>query len=172
MITRTSGEIIFKANGNIDHSAHEALRHGIERSPHWHIVEKGYILNNPLCACCKNMKYKVQVHHIFPFHYVVALGRPDLELDPRNLISLCESEKGFPADNHHLLIGHLDDFKSSNIHVTTDVALFSGLSSEQVQSNNLWLAKKTNRLPKLDEMTETDKQAFIHLMNSVFPLNK
>jgi hypothetical protein len=34
------------------------------------------------------------VHHIFPFHYCIALGRPDLELDDRNLITLCEDEQG------------------------------------------------------------------------------
>ena len=57
------------------------------------------------------------MHHIFPFHYCIALGRPDLELDDRNLITLCEDEAGKPGQNHHLLVGHLDDFESSNLAV-------------------------------------------------------
>jgi hypothetical protein len=28
-------------------------------------------------------------------------GRPDLELDDRNLITLCENERDRPADDHH-----------------------------------------------------------------------
>jgi len=45
--------------------------------------------------CCKpgtNTRAGLQVHHIFPFHYCIALGRPDLELDDRNLITLCEDD--------------------------------------------------------------------------------
>ncbi len=45
--------------------------------------------------------------NIFPFHYCIALGRPDLELGQRNLITLCEDEAGHPADNHHYEAGVL-----------------------------------------------------------------
>ena len=44
----------------------------------------------------------VQVQHIFPFHYCVALGRPDLELDERNLITLCgKSHDGIGENQFH-----------------------------------------------------------------------
>ncbi|MDA8413007.1 MAG: hypothetical protein M0023_04375 [Desulfobacteraceae bacterium] len=152
-----------------DHTTAEAARHGIARSPHWPKVEKAFAAENPLCACCG--KGPIQVHHRFPFHYVIALGRPDLELDPRNLISLCESEKGIEDDNHHLLIGHLDDFKSSNMTVSDDVILFAGLTKEQISSDERWLLKKKIRLKLLDQMMDEDKAEFIQRMNEMFPLN-
>ena len=95
-------------------------RHGIQRSPAWPHAEKLHLQLQPTCVCCKPGMHPnagVQVHHIFPFHYVIALGRPDLELDQRNLITLCENEEGKPGENHHLLVGHLDSFQSSNLSV-------------------------------------------------------
>lgn len=38
------------------------------------------------------------------------VGRPDLELDPRNLLTLCIR----PDCEHHVLLGHLDDYESYN----------------------------------------------------------
>jgi 5-methylcytosine-specific restriction endonuclease McrA len=46
-----------------------------------------------------------QVHHKVPFH-----DRPELELDPTNLVTLC----GPKHRNHHLDIGHLGDYKCYN----------------------------------------------------------
>ena len=47
---------------------------------------------------------------IFLFHYVVLVGRPDLELDPRNLLTLCIR----PDCEHHVLLGYLGDYESYN----------------------------------------------------------
>jgi len=40
-------------------------------------------------------------------------GRPDFELDPRNLLTPCVHHDC----EHHVLIGHLDDYESYNRHV-------------------------------------------------------
>ena len=77
----------------IDYGELEALRTiGQPRSSHWPAVEKAHLAESPACACCTTASStaKQQVHHVWPFHYCIALGRPDLELDPRNLITLCE----------------------------------------------------------------------------------
>lgn len=150
----------------------EAARHGIARSPHWPTVEHHHKIMEPLCRCCHKGEPSVgiQVHHIFPFHYCIALGRPDLELDQRNLVSLCEHEVGRPCDNHHLLIGHLRDFKSSNIHVLTDCTSYDSRSEASIIIDSLYLMKEAARLVPLDEMTSADKQAFITLMNTTYPL--
>lgn len=58
---------------------------------------------------------KLEVHHIRPFHL-----HPDLELDPDNLITLCEA--GHDGSNCHLLFGHLGNFKSFNVDVRADAA--------------------------------------------------
>lgn len=61
---------------------------------------------------------KIEVHHIRPFHL-----HPDLELDPANLVTLCEADKG--GANCHLLFGHLGNFKSFNVEVVSDASHWS-----------------------------------------------
>lgn len=82
------------------------------RSSKWESVRKHHILANPLCAACGG-SIKPQVHHIKPFH----LYR-ELELEPTNLITLCEHGK----TECHLKIGHLGNFKRENINVVADAA--------------------------------------------------
>ncbi len=75
------------------------------RSPEWHRVEKEHLEKEPSCQWCGGTQ-KLQVHHVTPFHLA-----PALELDPGNLITLCE-EGGFY--NCHLAHGHNGDWKSFN----------------------------------------------------------
>jgi hypothetical protein len=155
----------------VDHGHEEAIRtigHG--RSGHWPTIEKAFRKLHPQCVCCVVTSTKhVQIHHRFPFHYCVALGRPDLELDMRNLITLCEwpDHKGFP--DHHLLIGHLGFFVSSNLNVVDDAHIFRGMSAAEIKKDPRWLKKVKERLKPLDEMTTKDKAAFTKLMNTTFP---
>jgi len=58
------------------------------------------------CGACK----KLEVHHIVPVHL-----NPDLELDPENLITLCDKYC-------HFIFGHLMDYKSWNVDVVNDSA--------------------------------------------------
>jgi 5-methylcytosine-specific restriction endonuclease McrA len=75
------------------------------RSSKWEEIRDAYIKAHPTCAACG--RKATQVHHIKPFHLY-----PKLELDPQNLISLC--------DRDHLLFGHLDNYQSYNEHVRED----------------------------------------------------
>lgn len=77
------------------------------RSSRWSSVRKNHIENNPTCAACGNTK-KLEVHHIEPVHV-----NPDRELDPSNLITLCDS----PC---HIVFGHLMNYKSYNPDVAQD----------------------------------------------------
>jgi len=80
-----------KPPNHIDYGARVAASFEIERSRHWPEVVKRHLARQPYCVCCKpNVRNLglVQVHHVFPFHYCVAPGRPDLALDERNLIAL------------------------------------------------------------------------------------
>jgi len=145
----------------------------LPRSPQWPRVEKAHLEKQPHCVCCKpgtNTHAGLQVHHIFPFHYCVALGRPDLELDDRNLVTLCEDEQGKPGQNHHLLVGHLDDFRSSNLDVSVDARItFFGMTATAIRADARWKAKVQRRLAPLDEMSHADKAAFVERMNRRFP---
>jgi hypothetical protein len=136
------------------------------RSPHWSKVEHAFKLKYPNCAACSSTISAVQVHHIFPFHYCVELGRPDLELDYRNLITLCEGKN---SSEHHLLLGHFDDFKSANLDVRDHVIKFKGWNYISIKSNSEWQELCKNKLKPLEEMTDEDKENFKELMNKVYP---
>lgn len=82
------------------------------RSGEWPAVRARHLKLFPTCAVCGGTK-KLNVHHIKPFHL-----HPELELDPKNLITLCEALKG--GANCHLLFGHLGNFKSFNVEVKAD----------------------------------------------------
>lgn len=73
-----------------------------ERSRHWPKVRKQFLAQNPTCVACGGTK-KLEVHHIKPFHLF-----PHLELDPQNLMTLCESRSfGIVC---HQFVGHLGSY--------------------------------------------------------------
>ncbi len=112
-----------------DHDLETARRHGVERSPHWPHVEKEHLLHEPSCAACGHRGKGLQVHHIKPFHL-----HPNLELDPRNLITLCEIK----GREHHLLLGHLDEWESYNVNVREDVKRYYGKSAAAIKADLHW----------------------------------
>jgi hypothetical protein len=73
------------------------------RSPLWPAVRRHHLHLHSTCAAC-GTRWFVAVHHVKPFHLF-----PELELDPTNLISLCEG----PIKRHHLKVGHTVDGHSS-----------------------------------------------------------
>ena len=83
---------------------------GAARSPEWPKVRNAYIKTHPTCELCGERK-SLNVHHIKDFSTY-----PELELEPLNFIALCEP--------HHLLAGHLMNFRSINPNVREDAAHF------------------------------------------------
>lgn len=84
---------------------------GTKRSNKWPEARAAHLKIEPLCQVCGTTE-KLQAHHLKPFHL-----HPELELDPKNLITLCEK----PGRNHHILFGHLMNFKSFNVNCKDDV---------------------------------------------------
>jgi len=85
---------------------------GDKRSGKWRKVRAKHLETNGKCYCC-GLKTKLEVHHIIPFNLA-----PDLELNPENLITLCENRKwGITC---HLLVGHLGNYKRINSSVAVD----------------------------------------------------
>lgn len=68
-----------------------------ERSPRWRAVERAHLAQEPECAACGTRAH-LQAHHLLPFHLF-----PERELDPSNLMTLCQDPGG---ERHHLEIGH------------------------------------------------------------------
>jgi 5-methylcytosine-specific restriction endonuclease McrA len=77
---------------------------GKKRSPQWKKVRLAHLKNNYWCKYCGN-KTQLEVHHIKPFYLF-----PELELNPKNLITLCEKK----IYNCHFRIGHLGKWKNYN----------------------------------------------------------
>lgn len=96
-----------------------------ERSGKWREVRAKHLKTNPFCAYCGST-LNVQVHHIKPFHL-----NPELELDPNNLITLCEN----PESDHHLHIGHAGNFKSENPNVVEDCKKHR----DEMQAQGKWI---------------------------------
>jgi hypothetical protein len=150
-----------------DHGALAALDHGFKRSPHWHNVQKLHLLKQPGCIVC-GFQHTLNVHHKYPFHYVVALGRPDLELDERNLFTL----DVLPTEEHHLLIGHLGDYQSFNPNLEQMAATCRHLLASQIRSMPSFIEAEKQRPPRLDKMSQKEKDALRDELDRLFPLEK
>lgn len=95
------------------------------RSSKWPKVRAEWLKENPVCAACGGSE-KLEVHHIKPFHQ-----NPELELDPTNLITLCEAKKyGIVC---HRLVAHFGNYKHINPNVREDVLWFQSYFELQKQ---------------------------------------
>jgi hypothetical protein len=83
---------------------------GFARSGQWPRVRDEHLQREGCCQVCGG-KSELNVHHIRPYHLF-----PKLELDPDNLITLCEGS----TVNCHILFGHLLNWASYNRHVVED----------------------------------------------------
>jgi 5-methylcytosine-specific restriction enzyme A len=90
------------------------LKPKVLRSPKWPALARKHLREHPACEACGE-KNNVVPHHKKPVHLF-----PDLELDPTNLVTLCESANL----NCHLCFGHLRLWKSFNASVMEDVAAY------------------------------------------------
>ena len=85
---------------------------GEKRSSQWPEVRKKHLAEQPKCVACGGNE-KLEVHHIIPFNF-----DPTKELDPNNLLTLCESKKY--GVNCHLFFGHFGDYKKYNPNSVND----------------------------------------------------
>ena len=145
----------------IDRGSEAAL--GIKRSEYWPKVEEAFKKSNPICAACGGPATELNVHHVFPFHMVILAGRPDLELDPRNLITLCVD----PEFDHHLYVGHLGNFVSFNAAVVNDCKTYGKIAKASLGANASWLAERVAR-PSGHFADDAAKAAFLAELNTVF----
>ncbi len=153
----------------MDKGAVVAAIHGLTRSPHWPLAEHHCLKEQTSCAA-SGVKEGLQVHHVVPFHFCILVGRPDLEIDNRNFIVLSESEKGLAEANYHLLLGHANDFQSSNLNVREDVKTFFGMSEAEIKSNTLWLGRVKTRCKAWVDWTVQEKVDFRTMLDNLYPL--
>jgi hypothetical protein len=107
---------------------------GMQRSDKWPGVRAAWLKIQPKCAVCDGVE-KLEVHHQKPFHL-----HPELELDERNFITLCEANKeGFDC---HLGYGHLGCFRSFNVDVVVDAAIWNAKIKNRPSVEEIELVKK------------------------------
>lgn len=151
--------------GAVDHGALEAAKYGVTRNPRWSEIEHEVRAKMPTCWACDPTTsidhVGLQVHHMqVSFHVAVLLGRPDLEMDERNLCVLGEAEEGAQAPNHHLLLGHAGDFRRDcNPTIKTDVATFRGMSTAAIKADPRWQVIAEAAPPPWGEWTREMKIA-------------
>ena len=83
---------------------------GSVRSPEWSKVRNDFIKENPLCEVCGKKGSRLepnQIHHLSPYHLF-----PEKELEKSNLATACR--------RCHLLIFHLNSFRSYNLKARED----------------------------------------------------
>lgn len=73
----------------------------VARSGKWPAFRARWLADHPCCEACGRTD-SLEVHHITPFHV-----DPSRELDPTNVVTLCEHA----AWNCHLMIGHKGNWK-------------------------------------------------------------
>jgi 5-methylcytosine-specific restriction endonuclease McrA len=115
----------------------------IERSKKWPAVRNKHLKLYPTCEACGSKEH-VQVHHIKPFHMF-----PELELEPTNLITLCEkylADDDNSNDNHHLKLGHGGDFKKYEKNVLKKVNEYRMNKSKLGKLKNYDLRSKKKKL--------------------------
>lgn len=82
------------------------------RSPKWNKVRAQHLKEQSVCQVCGTIE-ELNVHHIIPFHI-----DQSKELDPSNLITLCEYNKC------HFVFGHLFNWSSYNSNVLIDAQIY------------------------------------------------
>lgn len=87
---------------------HDLRAFAVPRSPQWPAVRKAHLDANARCAACGRFTH-LEVHHVEPFHVA-----PEKELDPSNLLTLCD----FPGASCHLHLGHFGAWAQWNPDVT------------------------------------------------------
>jgi hypothetical protein len=91
-------------------SSEEIVALSVPRSAKWRSLRNKHLEENPRCEAC-GCETNVVPHHVVPVHL-----DPSRELDPSNLVSLCESK----TFNCHLFFGHLKRWDRHNPRVVED----------------------------------------------------
>ena len=121
------------------------------------------------------MAHQVPFDQKLPVHiiqFVQTKERGILEIDDRNLISLCETEENAPSPNHHLRAGHSGDFQSSNTNIRQDAKVFFRMDEATIEKNAHYLENVKNRLKPWAQMTDQDKKDLTALIDRLYPVPK
>ncbi|HLX96758.1 MAG TPA: hypothetical protein VKU37_13525 [Verrucomicrobiae bacterium] len=72
---------------------------------------------------------------------------------------------------HHVLLGHLDDYESYNPQVLEFVKKYTGLTGQQIRDDAAWQKAAAKKPKHLDQMSATEMDAFKKMLDAEFPPN-
>jgi hypothetical protein len=155
-----------------DHGAAVAALHGLKRSPDWSRAKKAHLAKQANCIACvaqpkglarvvTHLFRPVDVHHIIPLHVCGVIGLPRLELDARNLVTLCGA--------HHLVLGHLGDYASYNPVVKFHVIRFFGKTLDVVLADVDYARFVQERPREISLWTPDEKAVLRAKLEEKFP---
>lgn len=102
--------VITKKTQIIDTIQGKAPAKSKARHPSWRRVRAEHLKAQPKCqGCGEKRKRLLEVHHVAPFH-----SHPEIELEPKNLLTLCDGGGKYGIKSCHLYIGHNGNFRRSN----------------------------------------------------------
>lgn len=159
---------VLAANLAVDHGLMEAIAHGVPaRSGHWPHVRAEQLRLFPRCAATGLSAADgalLEAHHIEPFHLCVLVGRADLELDLRNLITLARC----PIDAH-LLLGHDDNFRKSDLDPFEAARIWAKKTEAEIRADPAWLARSNTARPVWSAWTDKMKADYLAYLNAKYP---
>lgn len=135
------------------------------RHKKWDTAQAQWMRKHPQCAVCGEIACKRNVHHKLPLTYLHAINRLDLELDERNLITLCvESDM-----QHHALVGHLNFYSSFNPWLMQTVAMCKGKTAKEIFDLAEFQQMVNNRPKPVHQMNAKELDELKQLTQRTFP---
>ena len=123
----------------------------------------------PACAIT-GKTVGVQAHHIVDFDACERIGLPELASDPRNFVTLVESEAGKPEPNLHLLAGHCGSFRSINFNILHELTLPIWKKSDAEIKADPWFKDRVNnRMKPVSEWDDDEAAAAKATALKMFP---
>ena len=151
-------------------------KRNVARSPHWPHAEKFVKeMRKDRCDFLRDdqpIDGPIQVHHWHPFEDCKDAGRPELELCLENLFAACETEKDKPADNHHNIACHLEDFKSFNADLRACVPLWKGLKCAEIKARPDFQKMLASKPVEYHAMSADQQKAFRADLDKNMPTDK
>ena len=106
----------------VEDSRTREVKKRAKRSSRWPALERRTKKSVGACEACGSKK-GLQLHHVQPYHL-----RPDLELEPSNLMVFCMAVLGWEC---HLYLAHAGSFRGYNASIRVDAIDFRTASTRQ-----------------------------------------
>lgn len=138
------------------------------RSPKRHHYNTMQVIKHPNCIICDRTADKVELvaHHIYPISLLRLINRLDLELDDRNIRTICEDKKL----GCHYLFAHYQDWKSYNPDIDEFADMFKNSTVAEILESSTYQSALTNRPCPIHMMPRTTLNCIASQLADIMPI--